>query len=579
VIAAKFDQIWCVDFEFGASATGRPAPRCLVAIEARTGRRIEMWDEELRAAPCPPFDLGPRSLYVAFAAQAELGCHLALGWPLPGNVMDLYAEFRAATNGLAQSSSLLSALTWFGLPHIDIRDKDMFRDLALRGGPYTEAERQSLVGYCASDVMALVELLPRLVTADSLNYALLRGREVRAIAVMEDTGIPVDLESLERIRTGRHQVRQHLVADTPRSMGLYEGGVFKMDRLERLVEDRGMAWPRHESGRLNINKFTFKAMAGLYPELKPVCELRKTMDSLREFNLPAGEDARMRPRLRPFASTTGRNQPAAKEHPFLHPKWLRGLIRPPPGRALAYVDWAQQEFGVAAALSGDRGMQAAYQAHDPYIAFGQQAGLLPPSATKASHPVERARLKACALGVLFGKAERSLAEDLGLSVAEATELVQAHRRAFPHFWTWSQGIVDHAMLFREAHTVFDWRLHVGHHENPRSIMNFPMQANGAELMRLAAVFAVEDGIQVCTPVHDAFLIEAGDDDIEDAVARMRAAMNKASRIVLDGFELGTDSVVVRHPASLLDAEHRATWDLVQWILGTAACADVHQIDA
>ena len=30
-------------------------------------------------------------------ASAELGCHLALGWPLPDNVLDLYVEFRNLT--------------------------------------------------------------------------------------------------------------------------------------------------------------------------------------------------------------------------------------------------------------------------------------------------------------------------------------------------------------------------------------------------------------------------------------------------------------------------------------------------
>ena len=35
-----------------------------------------------------------------------------------------------------------------------------------------------------------------------------------------------------------------------------------------------------------------------------------------------------------------------------------------------------------------------------------------------------------------------------------------------------------------------------------------MQANGAEMMRLAAIAATEAGIEVCAPVHDAFLIAA-----------------------------------------------------------------------
>src|SRR3954464_13305113 len=55
---------------------------------------------------------------------------------------------------------------------------------------------------------------------------------------------------------------------------------------------------------------------------------------------------------------------------------------------------------------------------------------------------------------------------------------------------------------------FGWPLHVGAAFNPRSLANFPMQANGAEMLRLACCLATERGIRVCAPVHDALLIEA-----------------------------------------------------------------------
>ena len=44
--------------------------------------------------------------------------------------------------------------------------------------------------------------------------------------------------------------------------------------------------------------------------------------------------------------------------------------------------------------------------------------------------------------------------------------------------------------------------------NPRSLRNFPMQANGAEMLRIACILGTERGIEVCAPVHDAVLIAA-----------------------------------------------------------------------
>ena len=67
-----------------------------------------------------------------------------------------------------------------------------------------------------------------------------------------------------------------------------------------------------------------------------------------------------------------------------------------------------------------------------------------------------------------------------------------------------------------------------------------MQANGAEMMRLACCMAVERGIEVCAPVHDAFLICAPLDQLDSRVAAMKNIMEEASRIVLDGFTIKAD---------------------------------------
>ena len=82
--------------------------------------------------------------------------------------------------------------------------------------------------------------------------------------------------------------------------------------------------------------------------------------------------------------------------------WLRGLIKPVAGNAVAYVDWSQQEMGITAALSGDAAMMQAYRSGDPYLAFAKQAGAVPSDVTKDSHPIERNRFKVCALAVPGG---------------------------------------------------------------------------------------------------------------------------------------------------------------------------------
>jgi hypothetical protein len=93
-----------------------------------------------------------------------------------------------------------------------------------------------------------------------------------------------------------------------------------------------------------------------------------------------------------------------------------------------------------------------------------------------------------------------------------------------------------------------------------------MQANGAEMLRLVCCLATEHGIQVCAPVHDALLVEGPAEDIENVVTDTQAAMCKASRLVLDGFELRSDAKIVRHPDRYMDARGEQMWDTVMSML-------------
>ena len=105
-------------------------------------------------------------MFLAYYASAEIGCHLALGWPVPERVLDLFTEFRNHTNGIptVSGAGLLGALAHYGLDSIGTVEKDEMRDLILRGGPWTDAERVAILDYCESDVEALARLLPAMLS-------------------------------------------------------------------------------------------------------------------------------------------------------------------------------------------------------------------------------------------------------------------------------------------------------------------------------------------------------------------------------------------------------------------------------
>jgi hypothetical protein len=122
------------------------------------------------------------------------------------------------------------------------------------------------------------------------------------------------------------------------------------------------------------------------------------------------------------------------------------------------------------------------------------------------------------------------------------------------------------MFKGKLHTVFGWWVRAGKVVNPRSLQNFPMQANGAEMMRLACCLATERGIEVVAPVHDAVMICAPLDRLDADIAAARAAMAEASRLVLAGFEIGTDVAITRWPDRYMDGRGRVMWDRVMGLL-------------
>jgi DNA polymerase I-like protein with 3'-5' exonuclease and polymerase domains len=231
---------------------------------------------------------------------------------------------------------------------------------------------------------------------------------------------------------------------------------------------------------------------------------------------------------------------------------MRSLIRPEQGRALAYVDWSSQEYGIGAALSGDGAMLADYEVGDPYLGFAKRIGMVPDDATKQTHRQERNTVKAVILGTQYGMGEQALAIRIGGSVARARELLHLHRQTYRKFWAWSDAAVNVALFGGRIWTRFGWQTHPKNEPNARSLANFPCQGNGADMLRLAAQFIVEKGIQLDATVHDAVLIEADDDDLDGAVQAAQDAMAKASRLVLDGFELRTDFGITTWPDRYAD---------------------------
>jgi DNA polymerase family A len=579
----RFEEIWLHDFEFVARPGERPDVVCLVAHELRSGRTLRLWRDELGEQP--PYRTDRGVLFVSFVANAECACHLSLDWPLPARVLDLSPAFRNLTNGRStpEGKGLLGALRYYGLSAIGTKHKDAMRDRILRGGPFAPKERQQILEYCESDVLALLRLLERMLPEIDLAIALHHGEFAAVSAQMEHDGVPVDMELFLQLADDStwRAVRDEMVPEIDAQYGVYVRDEttgdwsFNVERFEAYLAREGIDWPRLATGKLDLKRKTFDSMAKGWPQLDSLRQLRHIRDQMRKVKLAVGSDGRNRTVLWPFKAKTSRTQPKAAQWIFSPAVWLRSLIKPEPGQAVAYVDYSSMEFLIAAVLSDGHcgpvnNMLDMYLSGDPYLSFAKRVGAVPATATKKSHDSERERYKVMLLATQYGMSAETLAGRLGVSSFEAHEMLNQHRELFAQYWRWSDDWIAHSLQTGVMRTAFGWECRVGIVEplvNARSIRNWPVQATGADVLRIACILAVRHGIRLLAPVHDAVLIEAPIDRIEADVALMREIMRRASRIVLNSdangtHELRTDDKIIRYPDRYTDKRGEDIWAYV-----------------
>ena len=570
-----FRKIYAIDFEYLGSDGEIPNIVCMVVQNLRSSEVSRHWQDDLQKMKTPPFETGEDIALVCYFAPAEVQSMLAMGWGLDVSIIDLFAEFRCQTNGNPNvgRKSLVSALQFNGLDHLIPEEKDSMRDLILSGGPWSKGQRSAILAYCEQDVVALGPLLNAMLkrvpwSGLQLNQVLLRGRYMKAVGAMQHRGIPFDLDLLNTLNANWDAIKLKLIAKVDTQYGVYVNGTFKEALFETYLSHKQIPWPRLDSGRLALDRDTFSNMSKRYPAVQPLHELRKTLGELKLNKLAVGRDSRNRTILSPFAAKTGRNQPSTTKFVFGPAKWVRGLIKPAEGMALAYCDWSSQEIAIAAALSGDELLWDAYHTGDPYLAFAIAAGLAPPDATKQTHKAIRNRCKAVVLGTNYGMSAYGVAQAAKIHELEAKALLQKHRETYRTFWAWAESNKDRGLLGLKLETCFGWPIQVTAGDvKANTFLNWPMQAHGAEMMRIACILAVERGIQLCAPIHDALLIEAPTAEINEGVSRLTECMREASEAVLgDGKVCRVDADIVRYPDRYMDEHGQEMWDQIMGLL-------------
>jgi hypothetical protein len=366
-------------------------------LDLLSGERREVWLAGVVNPPCL-FEMSADECFLFFAADADIGIFLALGWTIPRHVIDARVEFIRIRNGApllkpydggdldigaekeAKADkmrrkkpgmfSLIRVCRHYGIPFISDEEKGEFRDLAMRpGDDFLPEEQRGLLGYCRGDVDATAKVVlaiwdeANLSDRRTFNQALIRGFYMSGAAWVKHVGTPIDMGLYWRLSRNAPRLRSLYIEKHADRLDTYENGKFSFDKFEDFLAANGLlaGWPRTPKGRLATSGKVLEKIAEEHKIIEEFFLFRATIDVLEgigsSFNAAGGieededkakglhlcPDGRSRPSLMPFGAKTSRNAPRGRQFVGTNPAWVWFLVKPEPGRAVAILDYIAQE--------------------------------------------------------------------------------------------------------------------------------------------------------------------------------------------------------------------------------------------
>lgn len=276
-------------------------------------------------------------------------------------------------------------------------------------------------------------------------------------------------------------------------------------------------------------------------------ELAKLLSTYAE-KIPelVAEDGRLRTTFLQAGTTTGRMACADPNLQNIPVKTERGRdIRrgfvAPAGRALLALDYSQIELRLAAILSGEEKMAAAFRAgrdiHTEVAAqmFGKELG----DVTKE----DRRRAKVINFGILYGMGVTALQRQLGVPRAEAQQFFSRYFETHPTLAAWIERTKRDAANRGFTETLFGRRRYLEGIDSPlpfvraaaeRMAVNAPIQGTQADMLKIAMgrldALIEETGwrgrVELILQIHDELIFEVDESLVGEAAARFSAEMSR-----------------------------------------------------
>ena len=424
---------------------------------------------------------------------------------------------------------------------------------------------EKAASYAAMDAIAVIRLLPGLQSELKANSALKLFEEIEmplipVLADMEMTGIDLDIDFLKhmsndlqtRLKELENIVYEHVGERfNINSTQQLSNAIF--NRLKLVPPDRTR---RTESGNYSTSAEVLEALQGKHPvvdlllEYRELSKLKSTyLDALPEQVNP--KTGRVHTSYNQAGSVTGRiasSDPNLQNIPIRTElgRQVRQAFIAAPGFTLLSVDYSQVELRIAAHMSNDQAMLAAFRA-DQDIHTATAAAILGKTLDKVTKD-ERRHAKAINFGLLYGMSPYGLTRTSDLTLAEAEDFVEAYFQQFPGVKGYLDNMRRMAAKQGYVETLLGRRryfpgLKSGGNQQTRAreereAINAPIQGTAADIMKIAmarvssALKANQLSGNMLLQVHDELVLECPQKELKKTAQLVRKMMESAYNLVI-----------------------------------------------
>ncbi len=466
------------------------------------------------------------------------------GLPAEGFIFDtaLAAYLLDATAGSYDLQRLFVA--WFNeeLPKPLYLEKDAFSLLA-----DTAASAASLDSYVTAVDALYGVLAPKLRERDM--WKLFETAELplcRVLAEMELAGCGADARALAAFSESLS------VRIMEQESAIYEmaGGKFNINSPKQLgevlFERLGLPHGKKTKTGWSTNADVLEKLRFQHPMVNAVLEYRqfaKLKSTYADGLLKAiASDGRVRTSFQMTVTSTGRlssTEPNLQNIPTRTDlgSEFRRMFTAAEGCVLVDADYSQIELRLLAHIAGDEAMRSAFLAGGDFHAE-TAAKVFHVERKEVSHEMRR-RAKAVNFGIVYGISAFSLSQDLGVTVAEAKDYMEAYFATFPGVRNYMNEVIQRARETGYVETLFHRRRDLPELSSSnknmqafgeRVALNMPIQGTAADVMKLAMVGVwkrlrdEKPEARLVLQVHDELIVECPEAEAETVAKLLEEEM-------------------------------------------------------